>query len=181
MLFENKTTLNLEDFILLQTTWETRKSPLRRLKGMQRLCFALPGIILTLVGGQRLWALLPGFTASRLPMALLWGLLLALGLALIFRPSGSGLARRNWRRYREKGEAIRYTFGEDRFAQESGGRRYEMGYDVLRDLMEDDRVFLLFFSDFGAHVLHKDSFTAGDAAGFRTFLIERTGLSFQRL
>ena len=47
--------------------------------------------------------------------------------------------------------------------------------------MEDNRVFLLFFSDQVAYILHKDGFTSGDADSFRTFLTERTGLTMRQL
>ena len=181
MLFENKTVLTLEDFILLQTTWEKYKSPLRRFKRMQRLCFALPGIILFLLGANNVWNALQSFTLAQLPITVLSIVLVLAGLFLILWPGGKGLAKRNWQKYPQKGSVLTYTFDQEKFTQQSRSGTQEMPYAALVDLMEDSRAFLLFFSDLGAHVLHKDSFTAGDADSFRAFLTAHTGLTMHQV
>ena len=181
MLFENKTVLTLEDFILLQTTWEKYKSPLRRFKRMQRLCFALPGIILFLLGANNVWNALQSFSLAQLPITVLSILLVLVGLFLVLWPGGSSLAKRNWRKYAQKGSVLTYIFEEKGFTHQSPDGTQHIPYGALVDLMEDDRAFLLFFSDFGAHVLHKDSFTTGDADHFRAFLTERTGLAMRKV
>lgn len=180
-MFENKTVLNLEDFIVLQTTWERFKSPFRKLKKMQRICFILPGIILILVGGMNLWTVLRSWDQSLLLFAGLGVVFILLGLLLIFWPAGSGLAKRNWKKYPDKGKEQVYCFAKDRFYLRTDEGNFDAEYSVLQDIMEDKRVFLLFINDQVAYVLHKDGFTADDADSFRTFITERTGLTMRQL
>lgn len=179
-MFENKTVLNEEDFILLQNTWEKYKSPFRKFRKMQRVCFVLPGIILILVGILKLWPMVTEGTLY-VPMAALSVVFIVLGLLLIFWPTGSGLAKKNWKKFPDKGKVQIFCFAKDRFYQRTESENYELEYSVLKDLMEDKRVFLLFFSDQVAYILHKDGFTSGDADSFRTFLTERTGLTMRQL
>ena len=180
-MFENTTVLTLEDFIVLQTTWERSKPPLRKLKKMQRICFILPGIILILVGGMNLWTVLRSWDQSLLLFAGLGVVFILLGLLLIFWPSGSGLAKRNWKKYPDKGKAQVFCFAKDRFYLRTESGNFDAEYTVLKDIMEDKRVFLLFINDQVAYVLHKDGFTSGDAESFGTFLTERTGLTIRQL
>ena len=49
-------------------------------------------------------------------------------------------------------------------------------YSDIRAILENDRVFLLFFDDRTAYILHKDGFLTGDADEFRGFMKQRTGL-----
>lgn len=180
-MFENTTVLTLEDFIVLQTTWERFKSPFRKLKKMQRICFILPGIILILMGVSNLWAVLRSWDSAYLTSAVLGVVFLALGFLLIFWPSGSGLAKRNWKKYPDKGKEQVFCFAKDRFYLRTESGNFDAEYTVLKDIMENKRVFLLFINDQVAYVLHKDGFTAGDAESFGPFLAERTGLTIRQL
>ena len=180
-MYENTTVLTLEDFIVLQTTWERFKSPFRKLKKMQRICFILPGIILILVGGMNLWTVLRSWDSSLLLFVIMGIVFILLGLLLIFWPSGRGLAKRNWKKYPDKGKAQVFCFTKDRFHLRTEAGNFDAEYSALKDIMEDKRVFLLFFSDQVAYVLHKDGFTSGDAESFGPFLAERTGLTIRQL
>ena len=180
-MYENTTVLTLEDFIVLQTTWERFKSPFRKLKKMQRICFILPGIILIIVGAMNLWTVLRSWDSSLLLFVIMGIVFILLGLLLIFWPSGSGLAKRNWKKYPDKGKAQVFCFTKDRFHLRTEAGNFDAEYSALKDIMEDKRVFLLFFSDQVAYVLHKDGFTSGDAESFGSVLAERTGLTIRQL
>lgn len=180
-MFENKTVLNEEDFIVLQNTWEKYKSPFRKFRKMQRVCFVLPGIILILVGATNLWTVIRQWDTSLMLLAVMGVVFIALGFLLIFWPAGSGLAKRNWKKYPDKGKEQIFCFAKDRFYQRTDSGNFDAEYSVLKDIMEDKRVFLLFFNDQVAYVLHKDGFTSGDAESFRTFLTERTGLPMRQI
>lgn len=174
MLYENKTILQPEDFRVLQTAWDTCKSPLRTMRRMQRICFALPGIILILVGGVNLWSM--ASKGSLIPVQLLWSLVFfALGIAMILWPAGNRLARRAWKQYPAKGSEQVITFHDDHF---SPGAK-DVPYSKIQDILENQQVLLLFFSDGTAYLLHKDAFTVGDAGSFPTFLQEKTGRPIQ--
>ena len=180
-MYENTTVLTLEDFIVLQTTWERFKSPFRKLKKMQRICFILPGIILIIVGAMNLWTVLRSWDSSLLLFVIMGIVFILLGLLLIFWPSGSGLAKRNWKKYQDKGKEQVFCFAKDRFYLRTDSGNFDLEYTAVKDIMEDKRVFLLFFSDQVAYVLHKDGFTSGDAESFGSFLAERTGLTIRQL
>ena len=174
MLYENKTILRPEDFRVLQTAWDTCKSPLRTMRRMQRICFALPGIILLLMGVSGLWSMAARGTLIPLQLA---GCLvfLLLGAAMILWPSGNRLARRAWKHYPAKGAEQVITFHDDHF---SPGPK-DIPYAKIQNILENQRIWLLFFPDGTAYLLHKDAFTAGDPGTFPAFLREKTGLPIE--
>ncbi len=180
-MFENRTVPTLEDFIVLQKAWERFQSPFRKFRKMQRVCFVLPGIILILAGASNLWTILRSWDASSMVMTVISILFIVLGLLLIFWPIGGGTARRNWKRFPDKGKEQVYCFTEDRFSLRTDAGDFEGEYKTVRDIVEDGRVFLLFLDGQVSYILHKDGFTSGDSDSFRTFLTERTGLSVRHL
>lgn len=180
-MFENKTILILDDFITLQSAWERFRSPFRKLRKMQRICFALPGIILILMGGSNLWAALRQWDSDLAVLVFVSLLLIAFGILLIFWPVGRGMARRNWKNYPDKSKEQVYRFTEDQFSLQTDTGSFTSDYSDFQDIMEDKRIFLLFLNDQIAYVLHKDGFTSGDADSFRTFLTQRTGLTMRQL
>lgn len=176
MKFENTTTLIPEDFLLMQRVLLTAKSPLRTMLLMQRIAFALPGVILILTGSTRLWALFTSSTTASTDLATALALMLA-GLALLVLPGSRTKARSLWRKYRDKGVAFSYQFLEDRFfAGET-----EVSYDDVQELFETGCAYVLFSKALTPYILHKDSFSTGEPSSFAAFLAEKTGHPFQTI
>ena len=174
--FVNETTLTPEDFSALHAAWEKYKSPLKGMRVMQRICFALPGVFLLMVGGSSFWSALTG-GAEYAVSAVISVAFMGVGALLVFWPFGKDGGRRGWRRYPDKGMILRFNFGPDSFFQITDAARVETRYDTIRDIMMNPKIFLLFFEDRSVYILHKDGFLTGDAEGFQFFLEEKTGIS----
>ena len=98
------------------------------------------------------------------------------GALLVFWPFGKDRGKRSWKRYPDKGRPLRLTFEEDGFFMTTDQVGERLLYSDIRAILENDRVFLLFFDDRTAYILHKDGFLTGDADEFRGFMKQRTGL-----
>ena len=111
--------------------------------------------------------------------AVLGILLIGMGLLLVFWPFGKDRGKRSWKRYPDKGRPLRLTFESDGFYMTTNQVGEYLLYSAIRAILENDRVFLLFFENRTAYILHKDGFLTGDADGFRDFLRQRTGLTIE--
>ena len=176
--FINESTMTVEDFSALHAGWERYRSPMKAIRTMQRVCFALPGVVLVLLGGSSFWTSLTGGEGS-FGSAVLGILLIGMGLLLVFWPFGKDRGKRSWKRYPDKGRPLRLTFESDGFYMTTNQVGEYLLYSAIRAILEDDRVFLLFFENRTAYILHKDGFLTGDADGFRDFLRQRTGLTIE--
>lgn len=177
MFFEIHSNYTIEDFYAFWRgfRWKEagRKPPSQVSRPVRRriayLMF-LAGVVLTVAA----WLLRDVFNPAFRYLGL--GCLVVGAAAVVWgAPQYPHWVERNWRRYRQRGQLMRFSFTEDSFEVHTPTSDHRYDYALIRELWEDEGHYYVGLNVQYRYVLRKDSFSAGWPDVFAAFLTEKTG------
>ena len=164
-----------EDIVGFMKAYSFKDEKLRGMAKVSRTCSRAAGIILLAAAAINGYAGIKG-GVSGVKDLIPQGLMLLAGVLLLWLPVDDMAGKRTWRTYEGQGANIGFEFYPDHYAETRQGNKRPRNYGDVKGIYEDGGRFYLFISQQSADIIRKDSFTEGDADGFRAFITEKTGL-----
>lgn len=173
MKYQIKMVYDQSDVAALVRALEYRQHPEKGLRMARRIGYPIFGVLLIAAG-----VAMPVSGMLSLGSICLMVFCILMGILLLRRSDRRGMERRSWKRYPNKGLSLTYTFYDNHFeeADDVSGKN-EFQYLSVKNGNLDEGHFFLFTAGNMAHMLRRDSFTAGDPDTFANFIKVRAAVT----